>query len=69
MKRIAALTALIAMSAFTSGALAGPAHADNNAKVQDITIPICIDLLAITGLDEDGCTVLHYNTETGLGNF
>ncbi|RCV52866.1 hypothetical protein [Marinitenerispora sediminis] len=69
MKRIAALSGVFAMSALALGTLAAPAHADNNAKVQNITIPICIDLLEITGLDEDGCTVLHYNTETGVGHF
>ncbi|GAA3752691.1 hypothetical protein [Salinactinospora qingdaonensis] len=69
MKRIATLSGLIATSALALGALAGPAQADNNADVQNVTIPICADVLQLTGVSSDGCNVVENHLEEGKGSF
>ncbi|RCV52865.1 hypothetical protein [Marinitenerispora sediminis] len=69
MKRFATVSGLIAMSALTFGALAGPAQADNNANIQNITVPICADVLALIGQDGAHCNVVDVHSEKGLGTF
>ncbi|MFC7329322.1 hypothetical protein [Marinactinospora rubrisoli] len=69
MKRFATVTGLIAMSALTFGALAGPAQADNNAQVQKISIPICANILALVGSEDQSCNVPDVEIKKGIGTF
>ncbi|TQN33091.1 hypothetical protein FHX37_3090 [Haloactinospora alba] len=67
MKRIAAVSSLVAATALAVGAMSGTAQADNNAEVQNITVPICADVLQASGIAPDGCSVIDYHTEKGMG--
>ncbi|GAB3443484.1 hypothetical protein GCM10027570_11480 [Streptomonospora sediminis] len=67
MKRIATVSGLIAATALAFGAMSGTASADNNAEVQNITVPICVDLLQASGVAPDGCSVVDVHKEKGLG--
>ncbi|MFW5420512.1 hypothetical protein J0910_28260 [Nocardiopsis sp. CNT-189] len=67
MKRIAAVSGLLATTALALGAMTGTASADNNAEVQNITVPICADVLSVSGIDADGCSKVDIHTEKGVG--
>ncbi|GAA1092327.1 hypothetical protein [Nocardiopsis composta] len=67
MKRIAAASGLLAATALALGAMTGTASADNNAEVQNITVPVCVDLLAASGKALDGCSKVDVHTEEGTG--
>ncbi|MBV2361813.1 hypothetical protein ACFPZ0_01995 [Streptomonospora nanhaiensis] len=70
MKRIATVSGLIAATALALGAMTGTAAADNNAEVQNITIPVCLDLGALQGsgvYGGDGCNVVDVHSEKGVG--
>ncbi|MEV2275941.1 hypothetical protein AB0I72_10160 [Nocardiopsis sp. NPDC049922] len=58
MPRIAKASGLILATGLALGAMTGTAAADNNARVQNITIPICLDLIQAAGLSADGCNVV-----------
>ncbi|KIH97803.1 membrane protein [Streptomonospora alba] len=55
MKRIAKVSGLVAATALAFGAMTGTASADNNAEIQNITVPICVDVLQASGIAPDGC--------------
>ncbi|QBI56011.1 hypothetical protein [Streptomonospora litoralis] len=67
MKRIAKVSGLVAATALALGAMAGTASADNNAEVQNITVPVCVDLLQASGFAPDGCSVVDVHDEKGIG--
>ncbi|GAA1759667.1 MULTISPECIES: hypothetical protein [Streptomonospora] len=67
MKRIATVSGLIAGTALALGAMAGTASADNNADVQNITVPVCVDVLQASGFAPDGCSVVDVHDEKGIG--
>ncbi|WP_067969814.1 hypothetical protein [Nocardiopsis trehalosi] len=68
MKRIATLSGLVATAAIAFGAMAGPAAADNNADIQNITIPICADVLQASGIAPDGCSVVKIKDTANKGD-
>ncbi|MDA0565764.1 hypothetical protein LG943_15785 [Streptomonospora sp. S1-112] len=70
MKRIATVSGLIAATALALGAMTGTAAADNNAEVQNVTIPICLDAGILQGsgvFGGDGCNVVDIEHEKGVG--
>ncbi|GAA1092318.1 hypothetical protein [Nocardiopsis composta] len=67
MKRIAAASGLLAATALALGAMTGTASADNNAEIQNITVPICADVLTLSGIDADGCSTIDIHSEEGIG--
>ncbi|GAA4904402.1 hypothetical protein [Streptomonospora salina] len=67
MNRIAKVSGLVAATALAFGAMAGTASADNNADVQNITVPVCVDVLQASGVAPDGCSVIDVHDEKGLG--
>ncbi|WP_116245602.1 hypothetical protein [Nocardiopsis sp. FIRDI 009] len=58
MTRIAKASGLVLATGLALGALTGTAAADNNANVQNITVPICADILQFAGVSVDGCNVI-----------
>ncbi|MCY9787471.1 hypothetical protein KIK06_26670 [Nocardiopsis sp. EMB25] len=58
MTRIARASGLVLATGLALGALTGTAAADNNANVQNITIPVCLDVIQVAGLTADGCNVV-----------
>ncbi|GAB3498031.1 hypothetical protein [Nocardiopsis coralliicola] len=68
MKRIATVSGLLATTALALGAMAGTASADNNADVQNISVPVCVDLLATSGVAPEGCSVIDVQEEMGIGH-
>ncbi|GAB3498026.1 hypothetical protein [Nocardiopsis coralliicola] len=67
MKRFATVSGLLATTALALGAMAGTASADNNADVQNISIPVCVDALATSGIAPEGCSVIDIQSEEGIG--
>ncbi|MFW5420513.1 hypothetical protein J0910_28265 [Nocardiopsis sp. CNT-189] len=67
MKRIAAVSGLLATTALALGAMTGTASADNNAEVQNITVPICLEVLSAEGKALNGCSNFDLHTEEGTG--
>ncbi|MUL41911.1 hypothetical protein FZ103_12110 [Streptomonospora sp. PA3] len=67
MKRIATVSGLIAATALALGAMTGSASADNNAEIQNITVPICVDVLQASGIAPDGCSNVDVHKEKGIG--
>ncbi|MFC3994600.1 hypothetical protein ACFOVU_01630 [Nocardiopsis sediminis] len=68
MKRIATVSGLLAATALAFGAMAGPASADNNADIQNITVPICVDVLQFTGVNDIGCNVVDIHDIGNVGH-
>ncbi|MFC4565235.1 hypothetical protein ACFO4E_25560 [Nocardiopsis mangrovi] len=68
MKRIATVSGLLAATALAFGAMAGPAAADNNADIQNITIPICVDALTFTGVAKAQCNVVDIHDIGNTGH-
>ncbi len=66
MKRFATISGLVLATGLAFGAMAGPAAADNNANIQNITVPICADVLAFAGVDHGGCNVLFGTATSGI---
>ncbi|RKS07470.1 hypothetical protein DFP74_3141 [Nocardiopsis sp. Huas11] len=66
MKRIATISGLFLATGLAVGALAGPAAADNNAHIQNITVPICADVLQFSFVSMDGCNVVSKTTTSGI---
>ncbi|KOX13128.1 hypothetical protein [Nocardiopsis sp. NRRL B-16309] len=66
MKRIATISGLFLATGLAVGAMAGPAAADNNADIQNITVPICADVLTFSLVDLDGCNVVSKESTSGI---
>ncbi|WP_028646551.1 hypothetical protein [Nocardiopsis sp. CNT312] len=66
MRRIAKISGIALATGLALGALSAPASADNNSDVQNITIPICADVLQFAGISADGCNVVDWNESTGI---
>ncbi|WP_017578679.1 hypothetical protein [Nocardiopsis valliformis] len=66
MTRIAKVSGFVLAAGLAFGALSGTAAADNNAKVQNITIPICVDVLKASGVSASGCNVVDWDSATGI---
>ncbi|AFR08786.1 MULTISPECIES: hypothetical protein [Nocardiopsis] len=66
MKRIASVSGLILATGLALGAMSGTAAADNNANIQNITVPICADVIAFTGFSSEGCNVISNDIHSGI---
>ena len=66
MKRITAVSGLILATGLALGAMTGTAAADNNANIQNVTVPICAEVLAFSGLDSGGCNVISNDFHSGI---
>jgi hypothetical protein len=66
MSRIAKVSGFVLATGLAFGALTGTAAADNNAEVQNITVPICVDVLQAAGFSADGCNVVSSDKTSGI---
>ena len=66
MKRITAVSGLILATGLAFGALTGTAAADNNANVQNLTVPICADVISFAGFSSEGCNVISNDITSGI---
>ncbi|MEU3307303.1 hypothetical protein [Nocardiopsis sp. NPDC006832] len=66
MSRIAKLSGFVLATGLAFGAFTGTAAADNNADVQNVTIPICLDVLKASGVSASGCNVVDWNATSGI---
>ncbi len=66
MKRFASVSGLILATGLALGAMSGTAAADNNADIQNVTVPICADVLAFDGFDLGGCNVASGSNTNGI---
>lgn len=69
MKRITAVSGLILATGLALGAMTGTAAADNNANIQNVTVPICADVISFAGFSSDGCNVISSNSTSGIAAF
>ena len=66
MTRIAKVSGFVLATGLAFGALSGTAAADNNAKIQNITIPVCIDVVKASGISHSGCNVVNWDSTSGI---
>jgi len=66
MTRIAKVSGFVLAAGLAFGAFTGTAAADNNADVQNVTIPICIDVLKASGVSGAGCNVVSWESTSGI---
>ncbi|PDP86060.1 hypothetical protein CQJ94_20215 [Glycomyces fuscus] len=66
MSRIAKVSGFVLATGLAFGALTGTAAADNNAEVQNVTIPICLDVLAASGFSGGDCNVVSWDSTKGI---
>lgn len=66
MKRIITASGFVLATGLALGAMAGPASADNNADVQNITVPICADVISFSGMSAEGCNVVDSSDIDGI---
>ncbi|MCK9872616.1 hypothetical protein AB0M72_26520 [Nocardiopsis dassonvillei] len=67
MKRFASVSGLILATGLALGAMSGTAAADNNAEIQNVTVPICADVLAFDGVELGGdCNVISGDSTSGI---
>ncbi|CAL9457826.1 hypothetical protein SUDANB121_02592 [Nocardiopsis dassonvillei] len=66
MTRIAKISGLVLATGLAFGAMTGTAAADNNANVQNLTIPVCVDVLQAAGFTADGCNVVSWDSTSGI---
>ncbi|SIO90506.1 hypothetical protein [Nocardiopsis sp. JB363] len=66
MSRIAKVSGFVLAAGLAFGAFTGTAAADNNADIQNITIPICLDVLKASGVSASGCNVVDWDATSGL---
>ena len=66
MSRIAKASGFVLATGFAFAALTGTAAADNNAEVQNVTIPVCVDVLQAAGFSSDGCNVISSDSTSGI---
>ncbi|WP_017603845.1 hypothetical protein [Nocardiopsis alkaliphila] len=69
MKRITTISGLLLATGLAFGAMSGTAAADNNANVQNLTVPICADVLTFSGFSSDGCNVTSSTNTSGISVF
>ncbi|MDT0332166.1 hypothetical protein, partial [Nocardiopsis lambiniae] len=58
MTRIAKISGLVLATGLAFGAMTGTAAADNNANIQNVTVPICADIITFSLVNMDGCNVI-----------
>lgn len=66
MTRIAKVSGFVLATGLAFGALTGTAAADNNAEIQNITIPVCVDVLKASGFSASGCNVMNWDSTSGI---
>ncbi|GHC70322.1 hypothetical protein GCM10007079_01640 [Nocardiopsis terrae] len=66
MKRITAVSGLVLATGLALGAMTGTAAADNNAHIQNITVPICADVISFAGFSSEGCNVTSITETSGI---
>jgi hypothetical protein len=66
MTRIAKVSGFVLAAGLAFGAFTGTAAADNNAEIQNITIPICLDVLKASGVSATGCNVVSSTSTSGI---
>ncbi|WP_150238409.1 hypothetical protein [Nocardiopsis quinghaiensis] len=66
MSRIAKVSGFVLATGLAFGAMTGTAAADNNAEIQNITIPICLDVLAASGASGGDCNVVSWDSTNGI---
>jgi hypothetical protein len=66
MKRFASVSGLILATGLALGAMSGTAAADNNAEIQNVTVPICADVLSISGVELASCNVVSSDKTSGI---
>lgn len=66
MKRIATVSGLVLATGLALGAMSGTAAADNNANVQNVTVPVCADVLTFSGFNVDGCNVVSSDSDVTI---
>ncbi|MBR8741868.1 hypothetical protein [Nocardiopsis sp. MG754419] len=66
MKRITAVSGLILATGLALGAMSGTASADNNANIQNVTVPVCADVISFAGFSSEGCNVISNDIHSGI---
>ncbi|ASU56595.1 MULTISPECIES: hypothetical protein [Nocardiopsis] len=66
MSRIAKVSGFVLATGLAFGAFTGTAAADNNADVQNVTIPICLDILTASGVSGSDCNVIDWESTKGI---
>ncbi|MFD6095063.1 hypothetical protein ACFVWN_17685 [Nocardiopsis flavescens] len=66
MKRFASVSGLILATGLALGAMTGTAAADNNANIQNVTVPICADVITFSLISSDGCNVVSSDSTSGI---
>ncbi|NYH53344.1 MULTISPECIES: hypothetical protein [Nocardiopsis] len=66
MSRIAKVSGFVLATGLAFGAMTGTAAADNNAEIQNITIPICLDVLKASGVSGGDCNVVNWDSTSGI---
>lgn len=66
MSRIAKVSGFVLAAGLAFGALTGTAAADNNADVQNVTIPICVDVLQASGVSGHDCNAVSWDSTSGI---
>ena len=66
MSRIAKVSGFVLATGLAFGAFTGTAAAANNANVQNVTIPICLDVLKASGVSASGCNVVDWDATSGI---
>ncbi|MEU3020681.1 MULTISPECIES: hypothetical protein [unclassified Nocardiopsis] len=69
MQRITAVSGLLLATGLALGAMTGTAAADNNAHIQNITVPICADVISFAGFSSEGCNVINSTSTSGISVF
>ena len=65
MSRIAKVSGFVLATGLAFGALSGTAAADNNADIQNVTVPVCADVISFSGLSSEGCNVVSKSVTSG----
>ncbi|QUX28688.1 hypothetical protein KGD83_26330 [Nocardiopsis akebiae] len=66
MSRIAKVSGFVLATGLAFGAFTGTAAADNNADIQNVTIPICLDVLKASGVSGSDCNVVNWDSTSGI---
>lgn len=64
MTRIGKISGFVLATGLAFGAMTGTAAADNNADIQNVTIPVCVDVLKASGASASGCNVVNVDDDT-----
>ncbi|MEV2275940.1 hypothetical protein AB0I72_10155 [Nocardiopsis sp. NPDC049922] len=68
MKRFSTVSGLVLATGLAVGSMTGTAAADNNANIQNITVPICADVLQFALVSVDGCNVIDFDANNNIHN-